>query len=866
MFRPNARLKKAQRQQDNKVFEFPLEELTFCLDRIESITERIRGACLNKHTCVETTPQASTNEIPRGLFRQRRRQGIESNKEDINIDPMKVQSNLPFLTSARFVDMTLEEEEDLIELLRRTAELAVMGEKAGAAAQNKAEKLRSRNDDYAEDNESRAEIEMHVALFENFFERNALGLMVKLVTGESFIRRAHTRDTSDASTELPLEDLDGNESVASMNAINKDVEYVDNEVNTSQVLFLPPIQIALQAIQSVSILIQNVSRATSLYFLLSNNYVNDLINLPLDKYTMAERIKRGDTLNVSMAQQKIGSQEISELTTHYVTFLKSLALRMNAETLQFFLKYPNDSESFSSKSHVKTVSVEGESNSNSEISTITKPVQVSSTEVEFPLYARSLEFCSFHQDRFIRVTVMNICLNTLRLATVNRSEEINFESNISSPDGSLCQTLPFRERLAIAQHVCEPSRVEALVSPIFTKLAQIWGNIEEQIREIDLLRVGINENAGGTRIRDPKMEKAKSEAKKNRLVESLKDSLADLQDELLLLEDVFKVGLTSLNEQTIEMMLATFVYPLLLQPLLLFMQRFKSPQSASSHVANMADVLSLGAQTGASEVAVDEQDSVKIHDAAPAKTALFTFSAVFRLLSNQPLMRLLLTVLLHPLAPDSSGETMIRAHPDVAGLDASGNLCIRVDPPILDDRTAIKMKKSPYSFGNITGTKSARGEIKYQVESEGTCVYVLSPALTEVLEGKAGDLSLIAKTRSNPYRRAVLKCLSAGPSMCGLRQIAVLLMDAVVTRFDSKFVSDISFGVGLKAIADDVPLDERNLDSQRAFSRNNRDMGQKMHSTSRHTVDGSIGINFMTEVVSSLCLSLINVSTNYKGE
>ena len=42
-------------------------------------------------------------------------------------------------------------------------------------------------------------------------------------------------------------------------------------------------------------------------------------------------------------------------------------------------------------------------------------------EVEFPLYARALQFCS-EQDSFVRTTVMNICLNTIRLATNNNSD------------------------------------------------------------------------------------------------------------------------------------------------------------------------------------------------------------------------------------------------------------------------------------------------------------------------------------------------------------------------------------------------------------------------------------------------------------
>ena len=178
---------------------------------------------------------------------------------------------------------------------------------------------------------------------------------------------------------------------------------------------------------------------------------------------------------------------------------------------------------------------------------VSKPVVVTTIEVEFPLYARALEYCAAHQDSFVRVTAMNICLNTLRLATVvpASESEVNFDENAKSPGGTLnnSQALPLRERLAIAQHVCCPSRVEGLVSPIFTRLAHLWGVIEERIRDIDLLCEGkTNAKDGGPRIKNAKMQKAKEEAKRKRYGYTLRDSIADLQDELLLLEDVFRVS------------------------------------------------------------------------------------------------------------------------------------------------------------------------------------------------------------------------------------------------------------------------------------------------------------------------------------
>jgi len=60
----------------------------------------------------------------------------------------------------------------------------------------------------------------------------------------------------------------------------------------------------------------------------------------------------------------------------------------------------------------------------------------------------------------------------------------------------------------------------------------------------------------------------------NRLRNTIQNLTANIQDKRLLFDNLLKVGLISLNEQTIEMMLATFVNLMLLQPLLLPLHRF----------------------------------------------------------------------------------------------------------------------------------------------------------------------------------------------------------------------------------------------------------------------------------------------------
>merc|ERR1719506_1989087 len=75
-----------------------------------------------------------------------------------------------------------------------------------------------------------------------------------------------------------------------------------------RVLGLPrvPKTVKVQLLQTLSMLIQNIRRDTSLYYLFSNNYVNQLISTQFDWTD-------------------------EEILAYYITLLKSLALRLNGE-------------------------------------------------------------------------------------------------------------------------------------------------------------------------------------------------------------------------------------------------------------------------------------------------------------------------------------------------------------------------------------------------------------------------------------------------------------------------------------------------------------------------------------------------------
>jgi hypothetical protein len=556
---------------EEAAYDSPLSELTQRLDRLKEIIEKTKNVYLESIQPETSTPSSSRRaNLVNSLKRLGNIRG--GPQQDTSATPLTSMASATSPLSqtspasagsagsksfvrrktpdAQFIPMDEGEEVEVVEIIRRLAELVVVGERAAASAAEHNESLRKAaekqhwGDDILEEQESvlklkgrNIETDKYISLFENFFERNGLSLIVQIVTGASFASTYSTNSSHGGGGE------------------EMHMAEVDHDVR-----LLPPLPIATQAVQSVSILVQNVSRATSLYFILSNNHVNQLIDFPLELYHVAER-KKHNQENNGMSPRRFGSPELAELTTHFVTFLKSLALRMNVETLQFFLTYPTNenleqngkkssSERLSSSENPQDVEdqpldeVETNSTNPSARAEINAPVSVKEVQVCFPLYARALEFCAAHQDNFVRLTAMNICLNTLRLAVVTPDAEGDVsmdDENGLSPDGVLhnAKPLPFRIRLHIAQHVCAPSRVEGLVSPIFTKLAQLWGMLEEQFRAIEMSSASRTDVDGSTK---EKVAKAKERARRQKLADSLNDVAASIQDELLLLEDVLKVN------------------------------------------------------------------------------------------------------------------------------------------------------------------------------------------------------------------------------------------------------------------------------------------------------------------------------------
>ena len=570
---------------ENQPFDSPLEELSYLLSRLEKRILKARGSYRN---AVVHPPDDSPKPPRKGRFSFGLRSkgsdskleaeakqgdngaGTRDNQEDSSADPLSAADDGK--PKAKFIH--IPEEEEFIEDLRRAAELVVIGENYVTNLQKKKDKKwvqakeewSSNRDELSfeddepeedeEDEEDNVRMVGYMDLFDHFFERNALDMIVNMLMGSSFDfseevsqARANEKSPGSGNTDVSKDSSTDDWGSKAPNRLAKAV--------AEDGALLPSLAIATQAVQSLAIMIQNVSRATSMYVILSNNHINNLINFPLELYSAAEKRRQKEGSNESIART-FASPELAELTTHFVTFLKSLAMRMNAQTLQFFLKYPTESAGVgeampASNSHFskEEQSFESEDGKLPSLSPRNGGEQLRyelrGLKVEFPLYDRALEFCAAHQDSFVRLTAINICLNTLRLATVSSSSGVMEASpgKAGTPDGVLhySEPLPFREQIAIARHTCAPSRVERLIAPMFTKLAERWNAIEEQLHEIDGSK-GMSTPQGGDLANSGigKVGMAKERVRREKLIRGFKDRAADLQDELLFLDDVFKVS------------------------------------------------------------------------------------------------------------------------------------------------------------------------------------------------------------------------------------------------------------------------------------------------------------------------------------
>lgn len=156
--------------------------------------------------------------------------------------------------------------------------------------------------------------------------------------------------------------------------------------------------VRVQIIQSLSVLFINISSSSSLFYLLSNNHINDLISSRVDP-----------------------SDE--ELLAYYVSFLKSLSLSLNEGTVHFFLQNyggrKGRAEGASSSGNSDGAPNLGEHDVDAtrpSASGVAGATKLPASDPKpppgalLPLYTEALRF-SHHGDSMVRATVRTLTLN-----------------------------------------------------------------------------------------------------------------------------------------------------------------------------------------------------------------------------------------------------------------------------------------------------------------------------------------------------------------------------------------------------------------------------------------------------------------------
>ncbi|CAF4104314.1 unnamed protein product, partial [Rotaria sp. Silwood1] len=107
--------------------------------------------------------------------------------------------------------------------------------------------------------------------------------------------------------------------------------------------------ICVQILQTLNILFENIRNETSLYYLLSNNHVNNII---IHKFDFSDE----------------------EITAYYISFLKTLSLKLNKHSINFFYNEKNN---------------------------------------DFPLYVEAIKFFN-HPETMVRIAVRTLTLNVYK--------------------------------------------------------------------------------------------------------------------------------------------------------------------------------------------------------------------------------------------------------------------------------------------------------------------------------------------------------------------------------------------------------------------------------------------------------------------
>ena len=97
----------------------------------------------------------------------------------------------------------------------------------------------------------------------------------------------------------------------------------------------PDKEIQIQLIQTLGILVENIRDVNSLYFILSNNYINNLISTGIKTLLKPSVDEFPDTIP-EKEREALARQKSAELLAYYVSFIKTLSLRLDPKSVNFF--------------------------------------------------------------------------------------------------------------------------------------------------------------------------------------------------------------------------------------------------------------------------------------------------------------------------------------------------------------------------------------------------------------------------------------------------------------------------------------------------------------------------------------------------
>ncbi|KAJ1607133.1 hypothetical protein OIY81_2998 [Cryptosporidium canis] len=128
-----------------------------------------------------------------------------------------------------------------------------------------------------------------------------------------------------------------------------------------------------QSLQTLSIILQNLRNINTLYYILSNNVISRLLNKTFRSGALQGSRSDLSEMYLSFTGLSKEEEEQDELLSYYITLLRTLALRLNNETLRLFLN----------------------------------------ETTEFPLWKNACMYIN-HRDAMVRNTSRNVLLNILR--------------------------------------------------------------------------------------------------------------------------------------------------------------------------------------------------------------------------------------------------------------------------------------------------------------------------------------------------------------------------------------------------------------------------------------------------------------------